>query len=147
MSSIWKTTGLGGGCASATLFCCACVCNGSSMAVHKEGVGRCSVCAKLDLERCYCHPVNDTKQLEELRKLLNGCAVEAVDAGCARPDRTQQESNLLIDPLQADRIENRLHIDFEPQDRNKRSSFSRLVRQELELRLIDGPTPAGSVTR
>lgn len=86
MSSMWKTTGLGGGCASTVFHCFACVCTGQLMAVHKEGSERCSLCCGLGIERCFCHPVNDTENLEQLRQMLKDCTVDAVDAGCARLD-------------------------------------------------------------
>lgn len=115
------------------------------MAVHKEGDRRCSICSRLNMQRCFCHAVNDTRQLEELRSLLQDHVVEAVDTGHARLDRIKKKSILLADSLQADRIENKLHIEFEPQDGSDRVAFSKLVRQELELHLSERPAPLAAV--
>lgn len=115
------------------------------MAVCKCGVNRCSVCARLGMERCFCHPVDDTQKLEELRQALKEHTEDALDARCARLEATQRATNLLTDDLQVDRLENQLHIDFEPQDRAERAAFSGLVQSELEIRLSDGPLLLASV--
>jgi hypothetical protein len=59
MSSIWKTTGLGGGCYNKKQFCYCCMCTNDLISVYKSDDNRCDLCKRLGVTRCFCHPVND----------------------------------------------------------------------------------------
>jgi hypothetical protein len=135
MSSIWKTTGLGGGCYNKRQFCYCCMCSNDLISVSKTGDNRCGLCLKLDIGRCFCHPVNDRVFYQETALMLEQHVQSALDEGFSRLDHITANSKINTNPLTADRIRNPGHIDFVPSGDSEVGPFNQLLKDELKLRL------------
>lgn len=135
MSSIWKTAGLGGGSSSKEQFCHCCVCSKHDKATHKNGDSRCPQCTRLSINKCFCCEAQDLEKLEETRQMLEECVPIAVDEGHLKLDTIAKNSVTRFDPLQADRIDDPSHIDFEPNMGHELDQVKALLSKELRLRL------------
>lgn len=136
MSSLWKTTGLGGG-GRTRLPCFACMVFRDNISVFKTGAERCDVCERLACTQCFCHPVNDRNYLVDQEAILWEYAEVAMDYGYEKIDYITKNSQLLFDCHQVDRDTNIRHIDFKPKDSFEHQAFKRFLKDELKLRLQD----------
>jgi hypothetical protein len=134
MSSIWKTTGLGGGCYNKKQFCYCCMCTNDLLSVHKEGVLRCVLCKRLSIERCYCHPVNDEAFLTDTQLILEQHVQTALDEGFSKLDDIRSKSKINTNPQIANKSNNNKHIDYVPNSDSEVLRFNDLLRSELKLR-------------
>lgn len=107
------------------------------MAACEGAEERCQLCSRLDADRCHCHPFNDEVFLEATQQLLNDCIAEAVDEGHKRLDHILKSSKMKCDPHQANRSEDRTHVEFKADNTVDRAFFNGLVRDELKLRMED----------
>ncbi|CAB9529733.1 hypothetical protein SEMRO_2605_G332420.1 [Seminavis robusta] len=135
MSSIWKTTGLGGGSHQTTLFCYACMCNNHHKHLFQSGEKRCPTCVRLNVKMCFCHPVNDQTFLSSTRDLLKRYVEEAVDDGYEKLKDVSKKSSLRTNPNQVDKATDKTHIDFEPVTDLDMKGYKNFLRSELKLRL------------
>lgn len=136
LASDWKTTGLGGGSASARCPCVSCMCHKEDLGSFKTGSNRCSHCTRLELERCHCHDFHDMApwRLDKLSSKLEKCVDQAMDEGHRTLDSALAKSNVICDPAIANKEPNKVHIDFHPCNREGRKQFNALTRDESQLR-------------
>jgi hypothetical protein len=137
MSSIWKTTGLGGGCYNKKQFCYACMCTNDLIAVPKVGNNRCDMCHRLGIQSCFCHPVNDDIHLQSMAKLLEEHVQVALDDGFQKLDYIASKSVINTNPHTANKHNNKHHIDFVPKTDSEVTKFNELLKSELKLRFKD----------
>jgi hypothetical protein len=136
MSSIWKTTGLGQGCYNKKQFCYCCMCTNEFISVCKKtGDSRCDLCCKFEIDRCFCHPVNDSVHLHQLSAMLELHVQAALDDGFSKLDYIAAKSKLNTNPQTANKHNNPNHIDFVPASDAEVTSFNNLLKDELKLRL------------
>jgi hypothetical protein len=136
MSSIWKTVGLGGGCYNKKQFCYCCMCTNDLISVHKSGESRCDLCIRLEVTRCYCHPVNDEAFLQGTQRMLEQHVQSALDEGYSKLDAISAKSKISTNPQIANKESIHNHIDFVPSSDSEVTQFSKLIKAELKLRFI-----------
>ena len=112
--SIWKTTGLGGGSFNKKQFCYACMCENNQISLFSTGEKRCERCARLGIERCFCHPVNDQIHLSETAKLLENHVKDALDVGFSKLDYVLKKTKIKTNESLVNKEIIKDHIDFVP---------------------------------
>ncbi|CAB9505987.1 hypothetical protein SEMRO_250_G098940.1 [Seminavis robusta] len=140
MSSIWKTTGLGGGSHQTLLFCYACMCHNHQKHLFQTGSNRCPTCQRLKVGKCFCHPVNDQTFLGSTREVLKKYVEDAVDDGYEKLKAVSKRSNLRTNPHQVDKASDKTHIDFVPLTDLDMKGYKNFLRSELKLRLGSNKT-------
>ena len=136
MSSIWKTTGLGGGSFNKKQFCYACMCDNDLISVFTSGAERCDTCKRLNIDSCFCHPVNDRSFLEDTSLLLQEYIQSALDEGFQKlEDFITANTKININPFTTNRQSNKNHIDFVPTCDSEVLNSNNLLKTELRLRI------------
>lgn len=137
LSSGWKATGLGGGSADSRCPCMACMCDKADLGCHKVNSEHCSICTRLSVPKCFCHDFHDGGHLRPPKGKLAECVTLALDDGHKKLDSTLKKSQLSSDPTMANRLSNKLHIDFEPSAIAEKKAFNALLKAELQMRMED----------
>jgi hypothetical protein len=137
LSSGWKTTTLGGGCKTTEFFCSQCMVSRKTVVEYKVLHTRCPLCSRLSIERCYCREIVDETTLDMVKANLTTYIEGAMDEGFLRLDRIAKQSKIDIDQSVENKETERQHIDYQPQSAKDRTAFTRLLNDELRLRLND----------
>jgi hypothetical protein len=137
LSSGWKTTTLGGGCKTTEFFCPQCMVSRKTVEHFKVDTNRCSFCTKLGITRCYCRAIVDDNTLDSIKATLQKYIETAMDDGFQRLDRITKESEMEFDSNVAVKDITKYHIDFQPKSTKDHTAFSRILNQELKIRIKD----------
>lgn len=141
LSSIWKSTGKGGGSYQTILFCYLCMCHRDERANCKRGDDRCDLCKTRERERCFCHKECDCQYIQSCKDDLAAQLLEDVQAHYERLDGIRNESSLRLDSNQPGRQDDKSHIDYvlPPEDDDKffeaLLAYDAFLVEELALRL------------
>ena len=135
MSSIWKTVGLGGGSHTKHFFCYCCSCQKRDIRLAKQKLERCYDCTRLKIDRCFCHPVNDKRRLDELHDTLLNYTVHSLDVGYRKLKEVMDKSTIETKAIDTNKFKNANHIEFQPTNDMDSDNFKALLTKELKLRL------------
>jgi hypothetical protein len=133
----WKTTQLGGGCKSTNYFCPQCMVLRKTISHYNTTIHQCALCVEVGNERCFCHPIVDSSEMQQVEDKLQEYVDAAFDDGMLRLNSIWSKSKMNFNEGIADKHIIKNHIGFQPKSKQDALAFSKQLVHEIKIRMTE----------